>query len=44
MSRRGFSDGHSVVEDEPALISGNTVVLKPAEDTPLSSYQPCCKR
>jgi len=22
----------------PALISGNTVVLKPAEDTPLSSY------
>src|SRR5258708_32327096 len=24
----------------PALISGNTVVLKPAEDTPLSSYHP----
>jgi alpha-ketoglutaric semialdehyde dehydrogenase len=23
----------------PALVSGNTVVLKPAEDTPLSSYQ-----
>jgi len=22
----------------PALVSGNTVVLKPAEDTPLSSY------
>ena len=33
-----FSDGHSVVESDAGAGCGNTVVIKPAEDTPLSTY------
>ena len=33
-----FSHGHSFMENHACLDFGNTVVLKPAEDTPLSSY------
>jgi len=36
-----FSHGHSFLENDARAHQWNTVVLKPAEDTPLSSYHWC---
>ena len=33
-----FPDGDTVLEAFPALVCGNTCVIKPAQDTPLSTF------